>query len=377
MKINLANITVRDVFNGYVDSDDDGIFAYNGNLSIRPPYQRNFVYNPAEEEAVIHTVLKKYPLNVMYWVKTAENSYEILDGQQRTLSLMHFLDHKFAIKLNGNSYYCDTLTDDQFNSIIDYPLMVYICEDGTESEKLEWFEVVNIAGKKLTTQELLNKSYTGPWLLEAKRIFSKRNCAAKGLSDKYIAGDPNRQELLEKALRGISSYKKLPSLSEYMAIHKNDTDADELWQYFQDVIAWVTKIFPIYFKNMKGIDWCELYNKYSQNSYNSSKIAEECKKLNANEDDEIGNTKGIYEFLLSRDNDPYAGKLLNLRVFKEKDKAIAYNRQQGLCNICKKQCDIEEMEGDHILPWSKGGKTTLDNLQMLCRSCNSKKSDKY
>ena len=207
----------------------------------------------------MHTILKGVPLNVMYWVKVRNEKYEVLDGQQRTLSVMQYLKHQFPITIDGKKYYWDALPDDKFNSIMNYEFMIYICE-GNESEKLDWFKVVNIAGEKLIEQELRNSVYIGEWLSDAKKYFSKWNCAAKGLSDKYITGDPNRQELLEKALKGISEFQGIRDITEYMAAHKLDNDADELWQYFQDVISWVQKIFPKYYSDMKGLDWCHFYN---------------------------------------------------------------------------------------------------------------------
>ena len=374
MKIEPKSIKVKDVFNGYIDKDDDGVFAYNGKLAIRPAYQREFVYNQEQAEAVIHTVLKGFPLNVMYWVKVADDEYEVLDGQQRTLSVMQYLDHQFSVKLDGKKYYWDALPDDKYDSIMNYNFMVYICE-GEESEKLEWFRFVNIAGEKLTEQELRNSVYTGAWLSDAKRIFSKRNAVAKKLSDRYITGDPNRQELLEKALKGICEYKGIKEITEYMALHKSSKDADELWQYFQDAIHWIEKIFPKYYSDMKGLDWLHYYNKYHNNYYNTATMKEEVRLLH--EDDEVQKNKGIYEYLLCKEYDPFAGRLLNLRVFDKRDKMAVYSKQNGICPICGLKFTFEEMEGDHIKPWSKGGKTTIDNCQMLCKACNSKKKNKY
>lgn len=374
MKIEPKQIKVRDVFDSYADNGDDGVFAYGGKLAIRPAYQREFVYDASQAEAVIHTCLKGFPLNVMYWVKVGDNKYEVLDGQQRTLSVMQYLKHKFPITINGQKYYWDALPDDKYNAIMNYDFMVYICE-GEESEKLEWFKVVNIAGEKLTEQELRNSVYTGAWLSDAKKYFSKRNCAAKGLSDKYITGDPNRQELLEKALKGICEYKKLSDITEYMALHKSDKDANELWQYFQDVISWVQKIFPQNYSDMKGLDWCHLYNTYHANVYNSSDMSAEVKRLH--EDEDVQKTKGIYEYLLCKESDPFAGRLLNLRAFDKRDKMDVYSKQDGICPICGQHFEFDEMEGDHIKPWSKGGHTVLENLQMLCKDCNGKKKDKY
>ncbi len=374
MKVNPTEIKVRDIFESFADNGDDGVFAYGGRLAIRPPYQREFVYNNEQAEAVIHTVLQGFPLNVMYWVKVGNEQYEILDGQQRTLSVMQYLKHQFPITIDGNRYYWDALPDDKYEKIMNYKFMVYICE-GDESEKLEWFKVVNIAGEKLTDQELRNSVYTGAWLSDAKRYFSKRNCAAKGLSDKYLTGDPNRQELLEKALKGICEVQGLKDVTEYMAAHKSDPDADELWQYFQDVINWAQKIFAQYYPDMKGLDWCHLYNTYHQNTYNTSAMKAEVKRLH--EDEDVQKPKGIYEFLLCRESDPFAGRLLNLRAFDKRDKMAAYIRQNGICPICRQHFEYDEMEGDHIKPWSKGGHTVPENCQMLCKDCNGKKTDKY
>ena len=374
MKISLHSIRVKDVFNGFKDDGEDGVFAYGEKLTIRPPYQREFVYDLKKQENVLHTIIKGFPLNTMYWVKNGEDSYEILDGQQRTLSVMYFLKHKLQITIDKKAYYDDSLPDNMHDKLMNYEFMVYICE-GDESEKLEWFEVVNIGGEKLTDQELRNSVYTGSWLSDAKRHFSKRNCAAKRLSEKYIKADPIRQELLEKALKGICDYQGLKNITDYMAAHKSDADADEIWQYFQDVIHWVEKIFPKYYADMKGIDWCHLYNEYHNKSYNSKNMAEEVIRLH--DDKEVQKKSGIYEYLLSRDDNPFAAKLLSLRTFDEDDKMAVYERQGHKCALCGREFEYSEMAGDHIKPWSKGGKTEIDNLQLLCRDCNSKKSDRY
>ena len=374
MKVDPQSIKIRDVFDGFVDNGEDGVFAYGGKLTIRPPYQREFVYGPKEQEEVMQTVIKGFPLNTMYWVKNSDDDFEVLDGQQRTLSVMYFLKHKYMISWGGKKVYEDTLPDDIYERLLDYEFQVYFC-DGTESEKLDWFNIVNISGKELSPQELRNSVYTGPWLSDAKRHFSKSTCAAKGLSDKYIVGAPNRQELLEKALAGICEYQGLKEITDYMAAHRFSEDADELWQYFQDVIHWVEKIFTNYYSDMKGLDWCHFYNKFRGNAYNSTTMASEVKRLHADED--VQKKKGIYEYLLSRDKDPFAAKHLNLRAFTERDKRAAYARQKGICPFCKQKFAYEDMAGDHIKPWSKGGETVPSNCQMLCRDCNSKKSDKY
>ena len=224
-----------------------------------------------------------------------------------------------------------------------------------------------------------NASYTGSWLYDAKRYFSKNNCAGYLLSKEYIKADVTRQGLLETALEGICEYQGIKGdnkIEQYMGAHASDTDADELWQYFQDVIAWVKKIFPKYYKDMLGIDWCHLYNTYGEKKYNSSQMKDEVERLH--KDDEIQKPKGIYEYLILKDDNlPVAISKLNLRTFSDSEKQRAYDRQGGICPMCKKPHPIEDMRGDHIIPWSKGGKTTEDNLQMLCKDCNLNKSDKY
>ena len=396
MKITEVKVSIEDIFKGFKDDGEDGVYAYDGRLTIRPAYQREFVYDLKEEEAVINTICSGFPLNSMYWALTEgtyttklENEervlmpsddakFEVMDGQQRTLSAMYFLTHKFGIQ--NNSVYWDTLPDNKYKALMEYRFTIYICE-GTEEEKLAWFRVVNIAGKELTEQELRNVSYTGRWLSDAKRYFSKTNCAGYKLSKDFIKPkyDVNRQGLLERALEGICDFQGLKGdnkIEQYMGKHKSDSDADELWQYFQDVIAWAKKIFPVYYKDMLGLDWCDLYNKYHDKKYNTSQMKDEVVRLH--KDEEIEKSKGIYEYLLLKDDNlPVAISKLNLRTFSETEKQRAYERQDKKCLMCGKQYPFDDMRGDHKIPWSKGGKTTEDNLQMLCKDCNLNKSDKY
>lgn len=396
MKITEVKVKVSDVFNGFEDDGEDGVYAYGKKLTIRPAYQRNFVYAQKEEEAVINTICRGFPLNSMYWaltdgsfttkvegtditlVPSEDAKFEVMDGQQRTLSVMYFLTHKFGIQ--NNSVYWDTLPDNKYQTLMNYKFTIYVCE-GNEEEKLEWFRVVNIAGMELKEQELRNATYTGAWLSDAKRYFSKTNCAGYLLSKEYIKPkyEVNRQGLLEAALEGICEFQGIKGdnrIEQYMGKHRSDKDADELWQYFQDVIAWVRKIFPKYYKDMLGIDWCNLYNTYHENKYNSSDMKDEVDRLH--KDDEIQKSKGIYEYLLLKDtNLPVAISKLNLRTFSDTEKQRVYAKQNGICPMCKKQYPIEEMRGDHKVPWIKGGKTTEDNCQMLCKDCNLNKSDKY
>ena len=368
MKITLNMIPVKDVFAGYKDNGENGVVGYGGMLDIRPPYQREFVYDEEQMEAVIETSLKEFPLNVMYWVDKEDGTYEVLDGQQRTLSLMKFLDHKYAIDWNGHSYYCDSLPDDEYNKIMNYELMVYICE-GSASEKLEWFKTVNIAGEELTDQELRNSVHTGAWLTDAKRHFSKTGCAAYQLGSDYIKGSPIRQDYLEQVLLGISAYQGM-DIEQYMALHQNDLDCDELWQYYQDVINWIRKTFITYHKKeMQGQKWFELYNEYSKNTYNATQIDKRIAELLTDED--ITKTSGIYRYILSGKE-----KYLSIREFDNRTKKAVYLEQGGICPMCNKPFKFEEMHGDHKIPWSKGGKTVKENCQMLCRDCNLSKGNK-
>ena len=333
---------------------------------------------------MINTVLNGYPLNAMYWAKTGENQYEVLDGQQRTLSVMYYMQQKFTVKYkNSNFMYYDALPSDVREKFEQYEFMIYVCEEDQASEKIEWFRVVNIAGEKLTNQELRNATYTGPWLEDAKRYFSKKGCAAQGKADGFIKGVPLRQELLEKALKGICEFqgykeKTDAAIEKYMAKHQYDPDANELWQYFQDVIDWATKLFSkSKEKNKDGLDWCHLYNQYHNNMYNSSNLQKEVTELLT--DDEVQKKRGIYQYLLAKyahEPEPNAEKYLQLRTFSDSDKDTMYHRQNGICPVCHNHFEIQQMEADHVIPWSRGGRTELDNGQMLCKRCNREKSNK-
>lgn len=394
MNILLKEITIRDLVAGYKDTGDDGVVGYHGKLDIRPAYQREYVYKEKERNAVIDTVLKGFPLNVMYWVvkqcikdnnanangDCADNTdsngvnnndtYELLDGQQRSISICSYVDGDFSL----NGLYFHNLPKNKQNDILNYKLMVYLC-DGTDSEKLEWFKTINIAGLKLTDQELRNSIYTGPWLSDAKSYFSKSNCPAQALASQYLVGVPNRQEYLERALCWISN----DDIEAYMAKHQHDADADALRQYFLKVINWVNSNFTCYRKEMKGLDWGRFYNDYHTNKYNAKNMESDIKTLIL--DDEVTSKKGIYEYLLSSKK---LDRCLSLRAFTEKDKTEAFERQkkagssQATCPKCNddtKLYDIGEMEADHIVAWSKGGKTISSNCQMLCKFHNGTKSN--
>lgn len=362
MKIELHEITVREVAESYVDNAEEGVLGYNGKLNIRPKYQREFVYDDKKRNAVLDTILKDFPLNVIYWVKNEDGTFEVLDGQQRTISFCQYVNSDFSI--DNRAFH--NLTNTEKEQILNYKLMVYFCE-GNDKEKLDWFRIVNIAGEKLTEQELRNAVYTGTWLTNAKAIFSKSNCAAYLLSRDYVNGFPIRQDILETALSWIANGE----IEQYMSIHQHDPNANELWMYFRNVIEWVKLTFTTYRREMKGIDWGVLYNEFKNTMFDTEKLEQEIQTLMI--DDDVTNKKGIYPYILIR-NDKY----LNIRAFTEGQKRAAYERQNGKCaNInCngKEHFEIQEMEADHITPWYLGGKTMTENCQLLCKECNRRKS---
>jgi len=356
MNIELKEITVRDLTNGYKDNAEDGVIGYQGKLDIRPPYQREFVYGDKERNAVINTVQKDFPLNVMYWAVREDGNFEIIDGQQRTISLCQYVNNDFSI--NGLAFH--NLPKDKQEQILEYKLMVYFCS-GTDSEKLDWFQTINIAGKELTNQELKNAVYSGSWVTDAKRYFSKNSRPKIG--DDYLSGSANRQEYLETAIDWISNGQ----IKEYMSEHQQDPTAIDLWNYFQSVINWVKAVFPKYRREMKGIEWGILYNEFKNQKYDPKILEQEVSKLM--EDDDVGNKKGIYTYVLT-----HKEKHLNIRAFSPNQKREAYERQKGICVVCKEHFEIEGMEADHITPWHAGGKTSADNCQMLCKEDNRRKS---
>jgi len=365
MKIKLKQITVADLVDGYADRTDEGVVGYGGRLDIRPPYQREFVYEPAQRDAVIDTLRKGFPLNVMYWAVRDDGNFEVIDGQQRTISICQYVQKKFSFK----GLYFQNLQDDQQQQVLDYKLTVYLCA-GADSEKLEWFKTINIAGVELTDQELRNAVYSGSWVTDAKRYFSKRGCVAGDVGGDYLSGSAIRQEYLETAIKWLVGGKA--RIESYMGKHQHDADAKPLWEHFRAVIAWVEKVFPKYRKEMKGLDWGAFYADHKERKFDAAKLEKDIVRL-MQDDDEVTNNKGVYAYLLTGEE-----KHLSLRAFTPKQKRAVYERQEGRCNNkqcanADKQFDIDEMEADHITPWSKGGKTELENCQMLCKDCNRRK----
>ena len=365
MKIELKAIKIRALTNGYEDNEEDGVVGFGNKLDIRPPYQREFIYNDKQRDAVINTITKDFPLNVMYWAVRGDGKYEIIDGQQRTISICQYVNNDFSI--NGLAFH--NLTKDNQEQILDYELMVYFCE-GSDSEKLEWFKTINIAGEKLTDQELRNAVYSGSWVTDAKKYFSKTKCVAYQVGSDYLNGSPIRQDYLETAIKWISNSQ----IKDYMSKHHHDPNASALWIYFQSVISWIEAVFPKkYNKNrkkfMKGVDWGTLFNQYKDEILNADKLEKEIAKLIL--DDDVNKKSGIYPYTLTRNE-----KYLSIRSFTDSMKQKVYEKQKGICTKCREYFEINEMEADHITPWHEGGKTIEENCQMLCKECNRRKSGK-
>ena len=359
MKIEPKKITVAELVEGYEDKEELGVRAYGGKLDVRPPYQREFVYGEKQRNAVIDTLRRDYPLNVMYWSVRDDGTYEIIDGQQRTISICQFLESDFSFE----GRYMHNLQADEKAQVLGYELMVYLCS-GTDSERLEWFKTINIAGLELKAQELRNAVYAGTWLTDAKRYFSRTACPAYQIGSDYFNGAPNRQDYLEVALKWINE----GDIEGYMAQHQNDPQATELWDYFQSVIAWVKATFPTTrSREMRQVAWGLLYNKFKDADLDP--VALEDRIVVLMEDSEIRRKAGIYTYVLTGEE-----KWLNLRQFEAAERRSAYERQKGVCPVCKDNFPIEGMEADHIKPWHKGGKTTPENCQMLCIKDNRLKS---
>jgi len=361
MEIELNKILVRELCKDYEDVAEGGVRGYSGKLDIRPPYQREFVYDTKERNKVIDTLTRGFPLNVMYWSVRNDGTYEVIDGQQRTISICQYVDGEFA----WNDLYFHNLTDDQQEQILNYELTVYFCE-GTDSERLAWFETINIAGKVLTKQELRNATYAGPWLSDAKKHFSKTGCPAYQIGGDLMKGSTIRQEILETVLDWISE----GNIREYMGKYQHNSKANELWVYFQNVVAWVRATFHVERKKeMNGQPWGVLYNEYKDLALDPDELEGRISALI--QDPDVMNHRGVYLYVLNGKE-----KHLNIRQFDERIRRSVFERQNGVCPDCGNTFKIEEMEADHITPWHEGGKTETDNCQMLCIQDNRRKGGK-
>lgn len=397
--------TIRDLSKGYIANSDDGsttdkVYGYDGKLNIRPSYQRNSVYDPKKRDAVIQTILNECPLNTMYWVDKEDGTYEMLDGQQRTLSICKYIAGEFAV--DSGKFPGDLAQDFpnlQMNlnniaeQILDYELDIYVCK-GTPAEKMLWFHTINTAGEPLNEQELRNSAYTGAWLSDAKARFSTANGRGVKLADnnpgtdaeeKLLTGSWNRQEYLQTALKWAANAEGFTgddAIEAYMLKHRGDKDASELWVYFSTVLEWVRSKFITYNAALKGMDWGTIYENckkgnYSANYINLSGSEIQEKIIELTQDEEVtANMKGIYQYIIYGDV-----KYLSIRTFDEKTARAVYEKQSHKCPYCQKdglekEYAFKEMEADHIIPWSKGGKTEVDNCQMLCKKHNREKSNK-
>lgn len=384
-----TDLTIRDICNGFVynRNEDKGLYGWSGKLVIQPEYQRNYLYYELNKEAaVIESVLKKYPLGLIYFVKTAENKYEILDGQQRITSLGRFVTEKFAIiDENGNERNFSSLDPPEQKRIMNTPLTIYICE-GEESEIKAWFKTINIAGVPLNEQEVRNAIYSGPFVTSAKKVYSNSNNPQMQKWQCYINGNPKRQEILAEALAWVAKGKG--NVESYMSQHRYDADVTELENYFESVIDWAKGVFGSPYPGMKGLEWGRLYEKYHTEPYNTNDVRARIEELL--EDDFIGNhKKGIFEYVLGREENK---ALLNVRIFnddikkkkykEQTDKAIAEGHSN--CPYCAMGDNVNktriwklsEMDADHVTAWSRGGDSTIDNCEMLCKTHNRAKGNR-
>ena len=381
-----TDITVEAICEGFIynELEGKGLFGLNGKLTIQPEYQRNYIYADGKKDvAVINSILKGYPLGLIYFTKVADDKLEVLDGQQRITSIGRYLTDKFAVKdENGMEQNFSGLAADKREMIKKTPLLIYECE-GTESEIKEWFKTINIAGIPLNQQELLNAVFSGPFVTAAKAEFSNsRNSNIQKWSH-YINADVKRQGFLECALDWVSK----GNISNYMSKHRYDTDINELKTYFYTVIEWITGVFIDVEKEMRGLEWGRLYEKYHEKSYNTKEVSKLVRQLLS--DDCVGKRSGVFEYVLSGCIDK---KLLEIRVFDDRTKKQKYEEQtqeaeaKGISNC--PHCALEnnanqnkiwklaEMDADHVTAWSRGGSTDISNCQMLCRTHNRAKGNK-
>ena len=382
----ITNLKIEDICNGFVynEYEGKGLFGWSGKLVIQPEYQRNYIYADGNKDvAVINSVLKGYPLGLLYFVKVAEDKYEVLDGQQRITSLGRFLTEKFTIKDNSDRrHYFKALAEDQIKQINEYNLTIYICE-GTESEIKAWFETINISGVPLNDQELVNAIHSGPFVTKAKEEFSNSQNANIQKWSAYIKGDVNRQDYLRTALEWVSK----DNIDDYMSKHRYYDNINELKVYFTSVIDWISNVFKDIESEMKGIEWGRLFEKYHNTPYNPDDISKMINSLYA--DASVKNRKGVFEYILGGCIDT---KLLSIRVFEESTKKAVYTKQtneakkKGIsnCPYCvlgnnsnsKRIWKYPEMDADHVAAWSKGGATDIDNCEMLCKTHNRAKGNK-
>ena len=380
-----TDITINDICKGftYNELEGKGLYGLSGKLTIQPEYQRNYIYaDGIRDVAVIESILKGYPLGILYFVKTGEDTFEVLDGQQRITSFGRYVIGKFAVKIDGMENYFSGLNEDLQQKILNTKLLIYECE-GTETEIKEWFKTINIAGIPLNEQELLNAIYSGKFVTEAKREFSNSQNSNVQKWKAYVKGDVKRQDFLSCALDWVSKGEK----EKYMSEHRNSDNINELKTYFTTVIDWISGVFKSVEKEMCGLKWGELYEKYGKNPYNPDEVDKKLKELYA--DGSVKKRSGIFEYILGGCVDT---KLLEIRVFEDRDKRIVYENQTKLanenqlsnCPLCAISDNVNktriwklsEMDADHVTAWSKGGSTDITNCQMLCITHNRAKGNR-
>lgn len=382
-----TNWTIGDVCKGFIfdQNENKGLFGLDGQLIIQPEYQRNYIYGDGKRDvAVVESLLKGYPLGLIYFVKNKDGKYEVLDGQQRITSFARYVNQSwpFAIHIDGKPRYFDTLDADLKKKIVDAPLTIYVCE-GEPSEIQTWFETINIVGVPLSKQELRNAAYHGPFVTAARAIFSNTTNSNMNRWRTYVRGNPQRQEILETALDWVSHH----SIETYMAKHRNDTEITELVRYFETVVDWIDSIFEYTGSEMCGQPWGDFYEKYRKNAYSKDAINKRLDELLS--DTQVSDKRGIIEYLLGGEKET---KLLNVRVFDQKTKKAVYKRQTeeaikkkiSNCPLCaighnanaKKIYKENEMDADHVTAWSRGGATDEKNCQMLCKTHNRAKGNR-
>ena len=379
--------TVGDICKGFIydKNEGKGLFGLSGSLIIQPEYQRNYIYGDGKKDvAVVESLLKGYPLGLIYFVKNEDGKYEVLDGQQRITSFARFINQSwpFAVERNGKTRYFNSLDPNEQKMLIETPLTIYVCE-GTPSEIQEWFETINIAGVPLVKQELRNASYHGPFVTKARAVFSNTGNANMNRWRTYVKGDPKRQAILETALDWVSD----GDIDGYMAKHRSDTNINELQNHFETVIDWVDSVFKYTGSEVCGLNWGRLYRLYHQNAYDADTVSNRVDALLG--DIQVVNRKGIFEYVLGGETDP---SLLNIRVFDERTKRTVYNIQTNAakaagtsnCPLCaigndnnsKRIYRLNEMDADHVTAWSNGGSTDISNCQILCKTHNRAKGNR-
>lgn len=382
----ITDITIRDIVNGFIYSELEGkgLFGLSGKLTIQPEYQRSYIYNDGRRDvAVIDSILKEYPIGVLYFNKVDDEKFEVLDGQQRITSIGRFVTGRFAVKdNNGYQQTFDSLAPNLREKIMNTPLLIYICE-GEEPEIKDWFRTINIAGVELTPQEISNAVYSGTFVTAAKEEFSNSHNSNIQKWGSYIAGDVKRQAYLERALDWVSH----GAIDNYMSKHRHDHDINDLKAYFDMIIEWISSVFTDVEGEMKGLDWGRLYERYHEKTYDSADVSREVRKLLG--DYEIKDRRGVFEYILGGSVDT---RLLNVRVFDEptkktvyaKQTAVAETKSESNCPLCAMGHDANkdriwsllDMDADHVAAWSKGGATSIENCQMLCKTHNRAKGNR-